>query len=227
MKTTILFLFAYIFSTLCLSQNHVMKIQIQGKDMQSPLVSTWDKGVVITKLDAIYLLDQLWRKCSQAQKKERDQAINNVIRFIQNAPANGIISSSNWSKSFQNQNRNVNDSRIDIEIYRGAAFSDDRHIVYIRIEGSDLTYQREWKWDEKYIVGKNGAVYELNRLWNSLDTQQKQIRSDAYNQAIYFINSAPINGYIGENKVVEFKNSNASKGELIRIRIDKGAAFSL
>jgi len=225
LRITLSFFF-YVQVFLVFAQDHQVLIQAQGKDISSSISRKWTEGMICTKQDGIQILDEVWNSLSTAQKKEREDAYKMAQNYIKNAPVNGIVGGSSWSKSFQDSDRSHNTNRIDINIFRGAAFSNDRQIVYIKMMGSDLSSTKEWKYDNKHIVNKDDALKELKGLFNSLSTEQRNKRDDAFRKAESWIKSAPDNGYIGSNLVTDFKNSDASAGELIRITIDKGAAFS-
>ncbi len=203
------------------AQTHRIRIQIQGDDMNSEISASWEKNIIITKQDAMELLNDLWNKLSPSQKKEREDAIRDARSYIGDSPTGGRTNQG--SKSFQQSNRRISNARIDIEINRGAAFSNDRHIVYIRFTGSDFSSNPVWSYDEKYIATKKTALEELERLWRNCSNEQQQVREDAYREAKNYINNSNMNGR--EYGTKEFSDSKAKKGEKIVIVIDRGAAF--
>lgn len=208
------------------AQSHVAKIQIQGDDMKPMKSKTWDKGSICSKEEGVKMLNDLWNSLSSSQKKEREEAYREARDYISNAPANGYLGGSSWSKTFQSRSRKIKNARIDIEIYRGSAFANDRHIVYLKVMGSDLSRSMIDSWDERKIMSKDEAKKRLKELWDDLSTDQKKVREDAYREALRYIEGAPDNGYVGGGMTKEFKDSSAKKGEKIVIVIDKGAAFS-
>ena len=189
--------------------------------MNSEISASWEKNIIITKQDAMELLNDLWNKLSPSQKKEREDAIRDARSYIGDSPTGGRTNQG--SKSFQQSNRRISNARIDIEINRGAAFSNDRHIVYIRFTGSDFSSNPVWSYDEKYIATKKTALEELERLWRNCSYEQQQVREDAYREAKNYINNSNMNGR--EYGTKEFSDSKAKKGEKIVIVIDRGAAF--
>jgi hypothetical protein len=210
------------FSTL--AQTYRTRIQIQGDDMKPEIAEFWSENYIINKSDGLEILDRLWNKLNADQQRERKDAYYKARDYIKDAPKRGLTNQG--SKSFSNYPRKVPHSRIDIELNDGAAFSDDRHIVYIRIKGADLSSNKSWEYDEEHIVTKKDALDELKNLWNGLSASQKDVREDAYRDAVSYISHAGANGIEGSNAVKEFTDSKAKKGEKIVITIDKGAAFS-
>jgi hypothetical protein len=206
------------------AQTHRIRIQIQGDDIKSDISGKWEKDYIITKQDGLDMLDELWNKLNSSQQDERKDGYYQARDFIKNSPSKGRTDQG--SRSFKNSNRRVDNSRVDIEINRGAAFSDDRHIIYLRIIGPDLSSNRSWQYDKKYILTKKEALSELYNLWNQLSGDQKAIRESAYKDAVDYISGAGINGIEGSNLIKEFTDSKAKNGERIVITIDKGAAFS-
>lgn len=213
MKTIIFAICLIINTSFVFAQNHVAKIQIQGDDMKKMVSETWDKGYIITKQEGVAMLNRLWDMLTPSEKKEREDAYYRARDFITNSPDNGRMSTSSWSQSFQDSGRKTSNARIDLEIYRGGAFSNDRHITYIRIIGADLSSNMSWSYDEKYIVSQGKALDELDKLWSKLDRSQKDARENAYKEAVSYIKSAPDNGFTGSNSVKEFTDSKATKGE--------------
>ncbi len=203
--------------------NHVCKIQIQGDDVKVDIVEKWQKGIIITKQEGTHMLNVAWNRCTASQKGQRTNAYRAARDYIANAPINGINSSSSWSQSFQDERRKVKNARIDIEIYRGAAFSNDRHIVYLRMKGADLSASLSWPSDSRHMISKSTGLKQLEDLWSRLDAAQQAKRNLSYQKALAFIRSAPDNGYAGHRSEVfqDAPSSNAS----IEIVIDKGAAF--
>jgi|ERR1043165_8535894 hypothetical protein len=204
------------------AQAHRVRIQIQGDDISSEISSTWERNVIMTKQDAMEALNQLWDKLSPSQKKEREDAYRDAKNYIGESPVGGRTNQGN--RSFQQSNRRVSNARIDFEINKGAAFSNDRHIVYIRFIGNDFSSNPVWAYDDKYIVTKKTALAELEKLWRNCNSDQKRVREDAYKKAMDYINSSNVNGR--ESTTNEFTDSKAKNGEKIVIVIDKGAAFS-
>ena len=204
------------------AQSHRTRIQIQGDDITSEISSSWERNVIMTKQDAMEVLNQLWDKLSPSQKKEREDAYRDAKNYIGDSPTGGRTNQG--SKSFQQSNRRISNARIDFEINRGAAFSNDRHIVYIRFIGNDFSSNPVWSYDDKYIVTKRTAMAELERLWRNSNSDQQRVREDAYKRAIDYINNSNTNGR--EYGTTEFTDSKAKNGEKIVIVIDRGAAFS-
>lgn len=206
------------------AQTHRIRIQIQGDDLKSEISSKWEKDYIITKQEALDMLDDLWNKLNSNQQDERKDGYYQARDFIKNSPAKGRTDQG--SRSFKNSNRRIDNSRVDIEINRGAGFSDDRQIVYLRIIGPDLSSNKSWAYDNKYIVTKKQALSELYNMWNQLSGDQKTVRESAYKDAVDYISNAGVNGIEGSNSVKEFTDSKAKNGERVVITIDKGAAFS-
>ena len=170
------------------------------------------------------MLNQLWDKLSPSQKKEREDAYSRARNFIGDSPVRGRTDQG--SRSFQHDNRKVSNARIDIEINRGAAFSNDRHIVYIRFVGNDFSSNPVWSYDDKYIVSKRVALEKLENLWRNCNSDQQKVREDAYKKAYDFIRYSDVNGREGNSSIFEFTDSRAKNGEKVVITIDRGAAFS-
>lgn len=204
------------------AQAHRVRIQIQGDDIPSEISSSWEKNVIMTKQDAMEVLNQLWDKLSPTQKKEREDAYRDAKNYIGDSPVGGRANQG--SKSFQQNNRRIANARIDFEINKGAAFSNDRHIVYIRFIGNDFPSNPVWTYDDKHIVTKRTALEELERLWRNCSSSQQRVRKDAYKKAVDYINNSNVNGR--EPATNEFTDLKARNGEKIVIVIDKGAAFS-
>lgn len=192
--------------------------------MGSGISVSWEKDFIITKQDGVEMLNQLWDRLSPSQKKEREDAYSKARNYISNSPTKGRTDQG--SKSFQQDNRKVSNARIDVEINRGAAFSNDRQVVYIRFVGNDLSSNLVWSYDNKYIVPKRMALDELERLWRNCNGDQQRVREDAYRKAVDFIRSSDVNGREGSNSIFEFTDSRAKNGEKVVITIDRGAAFS-
>lgn len=207
-----------------MAQAHRVRIQVQGDDMDPERSSSFEKDYIMTKQEAIEMLNDLWNKLTPVQKADREDAYDKAKNYIGDSPSGGRISQG--SKSFQQSNRRVSNARIDIEINRGAAFSNDRHIVYIRFVGSDFGSNPVWQYDEKHVPSKKLALQEMKEMWDRLSADQKRPREDAYKDAVQFINSSNTNGREGSNSITTFTDSDAKMGEKITITIDKGAAFS-
>jgi hypothetical protein len=222
-KLFLILVIAVIPNLLIFSQTYRVRFQIQGDDINSEISDKWESDDIITKQEAVEMLNKLWESLTPSQKDERDDAIQAARSYIGDSPTKGR--SDQGSKSFQNSNRKVSNARIDVEINKGAAFSDDRHIVYLRIQGSDLSSNQSWGYDDKHILRKKVALDQLEQLWRNLSGQQQALRDDAYKQAQDFINSAGVNGIEGSSFTKEFMNSNANNDQKILIVIDRGAAF--
>ena len=207
-----------------MAQAHRVRMQVQGDDMDPERSSSFEKDYIMTKQEAIDMLNDLWNKLTPVQKADREDAYEKAKNYIGDSPSGGRISQG--SKSFQQSNRRVSNARIDIEINRGAAFSNDRHIVYIRFVGSDFGSNPVWQYDEKHVPTKKLALQEMKEMWDRLSADQKRPREDAYKDAVQFINSSNSNGREGSNSITTFTDSDAKMGEKITITIDKGAAFS-
>ncbi len=178
----------------------------------------------MTKQDAVDMLNELWNSLSPSQKSEREDAYQKARNYISDSPTRGRTD--HGSRSFQQSNRRIDNARIDIEINRGAAFSNDRHIVYIRFVGNDLSSNPVWSYDNKYIPTKRQAIEEIEKMWRNLSSEQKAVREDAYKQAVDFIRYSDVNGREGSSSINEFTDSRATMGQKITITIDRGAAFS-
>ncbi|MCC6411485.1 MAG: hypothetical protein IT270_07485 [Saprospiraceae bacterium] len=221
---TICLFFCNLLNYTLSAQNHRVRIQVQGDDIGSGISLTWEKDFIMTKQEGVELLNKLWDQLSPSQKKEREDAYTRARNYISDSPVRGR--SDQGSKSFQQDNRRISNARIDVEINRGAAFSNDRHVVYIRFVGNDFSSNPVWSYDNKYIPTKNQALDEIERMWRNCSNEQKTVREDAYRKAVDFIKSCDSNGREGSGSIHEFTDSRARNGEKIVITIDRGAAFS-
>jgi hypothetical protein len=117
-------LFSVVFCVFSLAQSNRGRIQAQGATLEKS--EAWADETVLTKSEAVRLLDDLWNGLSKSEQKDRKQAYADAKRYINNAPTAGICASGKKiSKTFQDAQRKDSKARIDIEIITGCAFKDD------------------------------------------------------------------------------------------------------
>ncbi|WP_299460687.1 hypothetical protein [uncultured Microscilla sp.] len=207
---------------------HAVKMQIQGTKLTvgaSGKEVSWGERKIITKREAMDLLKRLYQSVPSSDRKKVESAYKKAQNFISRAPKNGVSTSgSKTSKSFKADGFKGSEARVDFELLKGGAFSNDRHVVIIRIMGDDFTGNKTWKKVSKHIVNKKDALDQLKRLWGQLSREQQKNRDRAYQDAIRYIKDCAENGTTNRKKV--FKNSSVKKQERIEISIERGAAFS-
>ena len=95
------------------------RIQAQGEKLEES--EAWSQNEPLSKNKASLMIDKLKDKIPKKEVKKREQAFKNATRFINNGPyqiINKII-----SKTFMVAN--TEHERVDIEIRKGTAFTNE------------------------------------------------------------------------------------------------------
>ncbi len=98
------------------------RIQAQGDKIE--ISETWSKNEPPTRQEGLDMLDKLKDKLSKKETKIREKPFEKVARFIKNGPykvVNKMI-----SKTFMVADSNH--ERVDIEIIKGTAFTNDKEL---------------------------------------------------------------------------------------------------
>ena len=101
-------------------KEHRGRIQAQGPDTQES--EPWGQDNPPTKKEMLGLLDKLWAKLTDRERKDRQDCYRRAKRCISTAPPDGYEAI--YSPSFRNKNLRGG-VRIDIEIKAGGACVDD------------------------------------------------------------------------------------------------------
>ncbi len=99
--------------------NNRGRIQAQGKKLEAS--EAWSQDKVLTKNEGLIKLNNLRNKISKNEAKIREKSFKKASRFIKNGPyqvVDRII-----SKTFMVSN--TEHERIDIEIQKGIAFTNE------------------------------------------------------------------------------------------------------
>jgi hypothetical protein len=79
---------------------HRGRLQAQGPDTEKSVA--WARETPPTKSEMLAMLDRLWAKLTESEREEREECLEKVRQYIQEAPATGI-NAPVPSKSFRNR----------------------------------------------------------------------------------------------------------------------------
>jgi len=99
---------------------HRGRIQAQGKKLESS--EAWSQGEPPTKQEGLSMLEKLKNKISRKEAKIREQPLKKATRFINNGPYKVVDKM--ISKTFMVAGSTH--ERVDIEIRKGIAFTNDK-----------------------------------------------------------------------------------------------------